>query len=232
MENQVYCRTVVSKKKTIIFKVLMIVDMICFCLCVVSMLPRQGESRELGSSYYYNIFNDHVSGFEDLLNPFSNCIYWIFFYFFCLLAIVLVLCILNRNQARKCSLELNQDGLFGKKKTFFSTKTINQPFEKIDNVYVKNGIIDKILGGNTIAVRTASSCISLLYIENAEEFVNRTLEELKKYKASVASNKGKDSIVSGGDTMDALLKLKKLLDQGLISQEEFEEKRKEFVNKI
>ena len=37
---------------------------------------------------------------------------------------------------------------------------------------------------------------------------------------------------SDGDTMEAIVKLKNLLDQGLITQEEFDAKRKALIDKI
>jgi|GEM_PF-7000487 hypothetical protein len=146
--------------------------------------------------------------------------------------IAFITLLLMRSTSKKCTLELNQDGIFGLKKKLFSKASINQPFEQIDSVYLKNGIIDKILGGQTIVISTASSRIGFLCIANAQEFVDKTLEELKKYKESVASNKEKAPASSDDNAMDAILKLKNLLDQGLITPEEFEEKRKLFINKI
>lgn len=148
------------------------------------------------------------------------------------LFLIFLLVVILRSNSKKCSLELNQDGVFGCKKTLFSNKSINQPFEKIDSIYQKNGLIDKVLGGQTIMISSASSKIRFLCIANAQEFVDKTLEELKKYKESVASTKEKAPASSESDAMDALLKLKSLLDQGLISQEEFEEKRKSLAEKI
>lgn len=99
------------------------------------------------------------------------------------LALLLVFYLFVKIAAKKCTLELNQDGIFGKKKTLFSLKSINQPFEKIDNIYVRDSIIDKLLGGKTIAVRSTSSCIKFSCIANAQEFVDKTLEELKNIRS-------------------------------------------------
>lgn len=63
--------------------------------------------------------------------------------------------------------------------------------------------------------------------------MNTTLEELKKYKESITSKSAPDNVSkSNSNSMDDLLKLKMLLDQGLITQEEFDEKRKAIVEKI
>lgn len=140
---------------------------------------------------------------------------------------------LSRVMCKKCALELNQDGVYGKKKTLFSLKSINQPFEKIDNISIRDSIIDKILGGQTIVIRSSSSCIKFSCVDNAQEFLDKTLEELKKYKQAVNSKSEKVSKASSdGDAMEAIVKLKNLLDQGLITQKEFDSKRKSLIDKI
>lgn len=234
MENQVYCKAIISKEKSKMSKISIIISIVLLCICVLSLIP-------VGRNEYEdpcNIFGDAVA-YDGDVNLNLLFAFWdysiipgICFYGFVLSIVIFVIFLFIRKGAEKCRLELNQDGLFGEKKTFFSLQSINQPFEKVDNVYIKNGVIDKLLGGKTIAVRTASSRISLLCIENAEEFVNKTLVELKKYKASVASNKSSAPAGNDSDAMDALPKLKNLLDQGLITKEEFEEKRKELISKI
>lgn len=242
MENQVYCKAVISKEKSVIFKILKIIMIICLLVCIVSLIPVKedvtygGYCDIFGNNVLYQFYNGSYSydGFYNLVFPDESDVPLpcISFYLLVLSTVIFMIFLFIKKGAKKCRLELNQDGLFGEKKTFFSLQSINQPFEKVDNVYIKNGIIDKLLGGKTIAVQTASSRISLLCIENAEEFLNTTLVELKKYKASVASNKSSVPAGNDSDAMDALPKLKKLLDQGLITKEEFEEKRKELINKM
>lgn len=135
-------------------------------------------------------------------------------------------------KSRKCILELNTDGIQGKVKKLFSSKSISQPFEQIDNLFIRKNIIDIITGGKTIAISSGGSKIKFSCVANAQEFVDKTLEELKKYKESVNFKTEKTPTAQTYNAMDDLMKLKNLLDQGLITQEEFEEKRKSFINKI
>lgn len=116
--------------------------------------------------------------------------------------------------------------------TIYASKSINQPFEQIDNLYIRKNIIDIITGGKTIAISSGGSKIKFSCVANAQEFVDKTLEELKKYKESVNYKAEKAVPASSGNAMDDLLKLKTLLDQGLITQEEFEKKKNGIIEKI
>ncbi len=239
--GNVYCKADINRKNTKYFIILRILSVISGILFAILLIPVRTECDRfsdewrtfnfLGDSVWerdiglYEEWNLHVWGPTGPLLLISLCI-------FGLSIIFIIIYLLIRNSAKKCTLELNQDGVFGKKKTLFSTRSISQPFEKIDSVFLKNSLMDKIIGGQTIAINSASSCVKFRCVENAEEFVDKTLEELKKYKESVSSNKSNIPASSGSDTMDALLKLKNLFDQGLITQEEFEEKRKAMINKI
>lgn len=60
------------------------------------------------------------------------------------------------------------------------------------------------------------------------------MKQIKEYQQSVSENmasKGNDN-TSTADEFEKIQKLKQLLDQGIINQKEFEEKRKELMDKI
>lgn len=236
MDNKVFCKTRMSGmgKGLIIPTILGVISFVAFILSMITI--SQTEDFRSDRTYYYNCYGEEIAwGYDGRIYTygcFTNTSGIITFAIFAIFVLLIIWVLCSRLLCKKCDLELNQDGIFGRKKTLFSLQTINQPFEKIDNIYVRDSIIDKILGGQTIAIRSASSCIKFCCIANAQEFVDKTLEELKKYKESVNSKSEKTPAASDGDAMDALLKLKNLLNQGLITQEEYEEKRKSFVNKI
>lgn len=251
-ENNVYYKAEITGKKPKIYIFLLIAAILCVIVYVLAFIPvREEKEPSYGGGYSitsYNIFGDDLiyssydeEGVKDYYSDWGlehlNHFGWYVWttapvYVIIGLFLIFLLVVILRSNSKKCSLELNQDGVFGCKKTLFSNKSINQPFEKIDSIYQKNGLIDKVLGGQTIMISSASSKIRFLCIANAQEFVDKTLEELKKYKESVAATKEKAPASSDSDAMDALLKLKSLLDQGLISQEEFEEKRRSLAEKI
>ena len=135
--------------------------------------------------------------------------------------------------AERSRLSLTVDGINGMKKDLFSSKVLDIPFENITSISVQKGILDKLIGGETVAVASATGFIKFRGIQNANEFVNMTLEELKKYKESVSNKSAQQTVVNNSsDEADKLMKLKKLLEQGLITQEEFEQKRQELISRM
>lgn len=247
MENKVFCKTKISKPKKISYIVIVLLVIVSLIFIILSIIPVREETtylsrREHYATTYYNVFGNWFR--EDIGytswcgGSFLDFLLWgswtcVFTYLFILSMSFMVWYVLSRAMCKKCNLELNQDGVYGKKKTLFSLKSINQPFEKIDNISIRDSIIDKILGGQTILIRSSSSCIKFSCIDNAQEFLDKTLEELKKYKESVNSKSEKVAKSSfDGDTMDAIVKLKNLLDMGLITQEEYDTKRKTLINRI
>lgn len=260
MANSVLCKAKAANKINAI--ALAGISLIIAILDVLVLIPIKTEhhsEREIDkvihNKYYFNdytVYEDY-NVYGQLLRPYrkhdEKGVFPFLYDFFCnirygetlvsgilllaftVLFVVFLSLTIHAFKSRKCFLELNLDGIQGKMKKLFSSKSINQPFEQIDNLYIRKNIIDIIIGGRTIAISSGSSKIKFSCIANAQEFVDITLNELKKYKKSVASNPAADN-VSNPNSMDDLLKLKILLDQGLITQEEFDEKRKAIVEKI
>lgn len=78
-------------------------------------------------------------------------------------------------------------------------------------------------------------------VHNAKAFVTATLTEIEKFKQSVKfDNKNLVAAIANNSNNNAsnpslaekIKELKDLLDSGLISQEEFETKRKELLDKM
>ena len=113
-------------------------------------------------------------------------------------------------------------GTFSKKDCFLS-------FDKIQSLSVHSNLKDGLIGGKTVVVYGTSISIKVPCVQNADEFVNATLAEIKKWKDAkeVTLDETKNS-----DTFDDIQKLKNLLEQGLISQEEYDAKRQELIHRI
>lgn len=258
MDNKVLCKTEISEPKKLWYVVNGILVIALFLLMLLSVIPVRERVVSYTDYMYtecYNIFGDWIVE-KDMYDPedgiyngtrwrgadyggsfltplFNSDPYNMFTYLFIISSLILIWYSLSRSMCKKCTLELNQDGIYGKKKTLFSFKSINQPFEKIDNIFIRNSIIDKILGGQTIIISSSSSRIRFSCIDNAQEFTNRTLEELKKYKETINSkNENIQKTTSDNDATKSILELKNLLEQGFITQEEFESKRKSIIEKI
>lgn len=145
-------------------------------------------------------------------------------------------------RANRCSLVLTDKGLSGQRKKIFSTAQLQLPMDKIDNIMVTENLINKIDGGKTVAVRSASGLIKFPWVQNADEFVNATLAEIEKYNQSLKNvDKNLVSAIAGNSAQKAqpeksaaqkIKDLKELLDSGLITQDEFDAKKKDLLDKM
>lgn len=150
-------------------------------------------------------------------------------------AIFITLC--DIRAAKKSSLRLTETGISGARKKLSSNSELNLPIDKIDSIYIHNGIMDKLEGGKTLMIRSVSGVIKFPWVQNAEEFRDAVTTKIEEYKKSIRNdNKNLISAVvnnaSGGGSAQKIKELKELLDQGLISQDEFEAKRKELLSKL
>ncbi|MBQ8921400.1 MAG: SHOCT domain-containing protein [Oscillospiraceae bacterium] len=97
------------------------------------------------------------------------------------------------------------------------------PLEHVDNLVVKAG---NEFGGKKIEIRSASGLIAFPYVHNADEFVDAALAQIDAVKNG---KQAAPASAAAASSTDKIRDLKKLLDDGLISQEEFEAKRKELL---
>ena len=80
---------------------------------------------------------------------------------------------------------------------------------------------------NVVAVATASGITKFSLIENYAEIGNVLSQLINQRQENTQRNAAHSSPKS--DSMDDLLKLKSLLDSGIITQEEFELKKKQLL---
>lgn len=134
---------------------------------------------------------------------------------------------------KKVNLLLHDKGITGNT----SKRQLDLPMNKIDNILVKHDFLDTLRGGKTIVVRSASGIIKFPCVQNADEFMQKTLAEIQKWQDlhgnSIDTAAAPTLTESRShDSIESIQKLKILLDQGLITQEEYETKRKELLSKI
>lgn len=161
---------------------------------------------------------------------------------FIVFVLPILLYLLKIYTANRCSLVLTNKGLSGQRKKIFSTAQLQLPMDKIDNIMVTENIINKIDGGKTVAVRSASGLIKFPWVQNADEFVNATLAEIEKYNQSLKNvDQNLVSAIAGNSVQKAqpeksatqkIKDLKELLDSGLITQDEFDAKKKDLLDKM
>lgn len=252
IENKTISKIRYTKNNRIIFIILCSVIYIAICMLILTNIPIRNEELQ-GKNIMWGVFH-----FFYKYNIFGECIYAryvesgtdsreycgifagsepldsqkIIIIISAILLLILFFILSFRSVCRKCNIELNKDGICGKLKYYFSTKSLDIPIEKIDSIYVRDNIFDKIISGKTIVIKTNSSVIRVSCTANSQEFVDSALTEIKKYKQSVANVNLKQEENHFDIDVNKFQKLKELLEQGLITQEEFEKKRKELLDNI
>ena len=184
-----------------------------------------GYTKRYHSTYYYDYYYFFVLPLDFVVFVLPALLY------------ISKIYIVNR-----CSLVLTDKGLSGQRKKIFSTAQLQLPMDKIDNIMVTENLINKMDGGKTVAIRSASGLIKFPWVQNADEFVNATLAEIEKYNQSLKNvDQNLVSAISGNSVQKAqpeksavqkIKDLKELLDSGLITQDEFDAKKKDLLDKM
>ncbi len=151
-----------------------------------------------------------------------------------LLAFILLNILLIIVNSKRCDLSLYDNKLKGNIKKIISSASLDLPINKIDNIMIKDGFIDKLFGGRTIEIRSASSVMKFHYIQNAQEFADLSLSHIEQYKKNASAEKAPVIAANSNNTSIAaqIKELKELLDSEIISQEEFDAKKQELLSKM
>lgn len=102
---------------------------------------------------------------------------------------------------------------------------------------VSHGLMGKLRGGNTLLISSNRGLIKFHYVQNADEFARVSMEKIEEVKKKTFHNSAPAPTAAlvqptGNDTMEKLDSLRKMLENGLISQEEFDVKKKELIEKM
>ena len=126
-----------------------------------------------------------------------------------------ILILLRGSKIGSQKIEVSKDSI----KVTYKNKTSVLPIESISGVEY----MEKLKGINIYT--TASQQMRFEAINNAKEVVKVINDLLKNIKSNEAKASG-----SVSDSADQLAKYKKLLDSGVISQEEFDAKKKQLLD--
>lgn len=225
--EDVICRArIETELSKIVFKIIPIVSII------VMLLLHLIDSID----HYDYIKNTDVYEGESIISIFFSEFFYSIFLVYCwygvlfyVTAFLLVWKWGAEYEVKCCSLQLDKDGVTGNKRFFFTNKNVKLPIEKVDSIAVKNGFIDKLYGGETIAINTSSGLICFMCVHNATEFVDKTLEAIKAYKESNKPDDVNIQTNTSSDNLEQIKKLKEMLDSGIITQDEFDTKKKQLL---
>ncbi|GEM_PF-6495757 len=145
----------------------------------------------------------------------------------------LIINVMGKFIAKRCQLNLTENQVYGELKTLFGSKKLQIPIEKLDTIMTENSFLDKIRSGETLLVRSTSGVVKFHYVQNAEKFSRAALEQIEKFKSKSKSENPAPAVnETGGSAAEKINSLKQMLDSGLISQEEFEFKKKDILSKM
>lgn len=157
------------------------------------------------------------------------------FVFIVLIFIALpVIYYLISNRARKLTeLSVSEKEVIGSYTAFIpvSKITLRMPIEKIDNVSAVKSIFF-IFTGKMVRIGSTSSVIRIPYVLNADEVVSCILNMIEQTKQANKISVAPQAEAYNKDYADSIRKLAELRDAGIISEEEFNKKKSELLNKI
>lgn len=149
---------------------------------------------------------------------------------FVLLFAEFVFMLYTKDTVKECSIELTSEGINGRRKRIGAKADLRLPIEKIDSIFITETIFDKIRGGKTLGIRSNTGVIKFVCVQNADEFVaaaNKAIGENKKANGTAPAAPA--PVVQFASNADELKKFKDLLDSGVITQEEFDAKKKQIL---
>lgn len=110
------------------------------------------------------------------------------------------------------------------KRGLLNIKVLDSPIEKVNDVDVRQTMLGRILNYGSIIIKTSSSIYTFDYVKDAIKFKNLLMTTDRIQKVKIQEN----NQVSNGN-YDELSKLKDLLDKNVITQEEFDKKKKDIL---
>ena len=154
-----------------------------------------------------------------------------------LLVVYLVVKTICNSIARRSEIILHSRGISGIRKHIFSETKLELTMDKIDSIMITTTLRDHLFGGKTIVIRSNSGKIKFPWVHNAEEFMQATLAEIEKYKKNVAQQTPApqapvQAVEKDNSAMEKMRELKTMLDEGFITQEEFDAKKKDLLDKM
>ena len=138
--------------------------------------------------------------------------------------------LINIRKAKLTSLIANEKEIVGSYTAFIpiSKITLKMPIEKIDNIAAGKSIFNFFTGEN-LRIASTSGVIKIPFVANANEVVAFIYDAIEKAKNS--SQTSAERGIPQVDVADSLKKFAELRDSGILTEEEFNQKKNELLGK-
>ncbi len=180
------------------------------------------EEPDPTSSYYY------VGG----TRVHTGNIIWLMLIILLFISIPIILMLLWNRKRKLIDLTATDTELIGSYTAFIpiSKITLKMPIEKIDNIAIVSSVFF-VFTGKAIKISSTSGSICLPYVLNADEVVSYIKGIINKTKKEQITGES-ESLNVQSDNVDKLKKLAELRNSGIITEEEFNQKKKDLLEKI
>ena len=139
--------------------------------------------------------------------------------------------LLKQRQRKLTSLTAYEKELIGCYFGFIPISKIQlrMPIEKVDNIVAVKTLLS-FYDGKMLRISSTSGVIKIPYVENADEVVAFIVEAIKNAPKEVSQAQQQVSVQS--DVADSLKKLAELKNSGIITEEEFNQKKSDLLGKM
>ena len=157
----------------------------------------------------------------------------IFLNIFIFAIVPLIYLLINRRKRKLTELTANEKEIVGSYTAFIpiSKLALKMPIDTVDNITVVNSKFYWFTG-KMIRIGSTSSVIKIPYVINADEVVAFISEAIEKAKNNKRVQPEEKPEPQRRDAADNLKKIADLRDAGIITEEEFEQKKKELLGKM
>ena len=134
----------------------------------------------------------------------------------------------RKKECQNTQLNIKDDKIYGSCGIAIIKKKIDIPFANINNITVSQTKADKLRSGKTLQIIHGDKKSVFHYIHNAEEvknYINNCVDMFKSKKEESQQT----TVIKSDSSADELKKYKELLDNGVITQEEFDAKKKQLL---
>ena len=160
--------------------------------------------------------------------------YFIFFITLLIYTIVpLIYVLINRRKRKLTELTATEKEIIGSYSGFIpiSKITLKMPIEKIDNIAAVKSFFF-LYTGKALRVASTAGAFKIPYVDNADEIVAFISEAIEKAKNRPVQAAVAQPVIPQTDATDSLKKLAELRDSGIITEEEFNQKKSELLGKM
>ena len=235
MEEKVLIEGCISQKAKNIFKgIIIALLIIAIIFIIVHYIDVKNAAFDRCFNYHHSQYYDNYMCYrcyeylgsydkavdhffqEHSISYFYHVVYFVFGCVFLLFAIIFSLIYLSVSRS---NIIITNENISGR--TFWGKKVV-LPIHMVSSYSISKFF-------SVIAVSSASGFVKFPFIKNYEEIGSVLQKLLNERQKNTETNKSLFINKNNSNNLDDLKKLKELLDNGIISQEEFETKKKQLL---